>query len=163
MTNQKQKIGAVSRLKSGVQAIATKLHNLPVLSKDHTARSSMAIIEEHKTSLLRVLPPVPPPSPPPGALIAAENWPEPAAITRPHRPRRNTRNAPVKCAGSAGGAELACIAEDDADDIEASSSSELDTASTGMESYSTDATSRGSCFKEGDDRREGRRQTAHPG
>lgn len=154
MTHQKQKIGAISRLKSGVQAIATKLHNLPV-SKDHTARPSRAVIEEHKTSQLRVFPPIPPPSPPPGALIAAENWPEPSATIRPHRPRRNTRspaagvrNAPVKCAGSAGGAELACIAEDDADDIEASSSSELDTASTGMESYSTDATSRGSCFEE---------------
>lgn len=57
---------------------------------------------------------------------------------------------PVRCAGSTGGVELACIAEDDdADDIEASSGSELDTASTGMASYSTDATSKVTLPEEG--------------
>ena len=152
MTHQKRNIGSVSRLRSSVQAITTKLHHMTA-RKTHTARLKTA--SEEKKSQPRVLPPTTPPLPPPGALIAAQNWPEIPTIPRrnPQRTRNPVigfRKEPARSTKSTGSVELGCITEDEAGDLEASSGSELSTVSMELESCSTDATSEGSLAEERD-------------
>ncbi|ROV88833.1 hypothetical protein VMCG_10163 [Cytospora schulzeri] len=142
MMHQQQKLGTISRLKSGVKTVVTKLRTLPI-KQSHTARSKPEINENNVP--LRVLDPTPPPSPPPGALIAAENWPEFSIVHR-HSPQRTRHpvvdlgRATARCTQANGGVELACITENDDDETTVrSDGSDFDATST--ESYSTEATS----------------------
>lgn len=153
MTHRSDTSGTISRLKSGVRTMTTRLRNLPV-NKTRTARSEAIIQEQPFQVRIRVLAPTTPPSPPPGALIAEKNWPRPFVHRRHPQPACSpiveSRKLPARGTKSTEVVELGSIVEDDVPfGMEGSSGSEVDTASTGLGSYSTNVTGNEPSLEEG--------------